>query len=395
MKRIGIDARMMGKGYGIGRYVEQLVGGLLQNDSPEYEYIFFVQRNAVDELKTSVSIHGQKSNVIACDIPWYSWKEQMNMPQIIREARVDLMHFPHWNVPLAYHDPFVVTIHDLTMYHYPRPEATTLGPVKFWVKDWAHRLAVKHAVGQAQLVIATSEYTKQDIVATLGIEKEKIAVVYQAPFENLKEGALNPANACESADDANISNLELICKKYDIKKPYVLYVGAAYPHKNLERLIEAWGLFEETYSVDHQLVLVGKEDYFYRRLMSSIEYRVSSIKYIGSVSDDDLSALYQSASLFVFPSLYEGFGIPPLEAMVHNVPVISSNRACLPEVLGEAALYFDPESPSDISDKIQLGLKDMEIRSTLRQNAKHELQRYSFESFMRQTMNAYAMALEK
>ena len=373
--RIGIDARMIGSGYGIGRYIEQLVTHLLKIDN-ENEYVFFVMEHGTWNME-QLRVKCKMSNVkcVPVRIPWYSWKEQVKLKPIIKKAKVDLMHFPHWNVPLTYNDPFVVTIHDLIMFHYPRPEATTLGPLKYWAKDRAHRLVIRHAVRAAKHILTTSEFTKQDVHKTLAVPLEKMTTTYQAPFGD---------------KESRIRNQELgINSKFQIQKTYVLYVGAAYPHKNLEGLLKAWTIFQEKYGGEYQLVLVGKEDYFWRRLMSNVKCQMSNVVCTGFVSDVELGELYKSASLFVMPSLYEGFGLPPLEAMAHDVPVVSSNRTCLPEVLGEAALYFDPENYEQMAEVMWRGLTDEDVRFALKENAREELKRYSGNKLAEETLRAY------
>ena len=381
--KIGIDARMFGKGFGLARYVEQLILHLAEIDE-ENEYVFFVKdEGQMKELRASrfrpkadQPLAGNFKIVVA-DIPWYSLQEQLHFKKIIKQANVDLMHFPHWNVPFLYNDPFVVTIHDLIMYHYPRPAATTLGPLRFWLKDKVHRFVVKHAVGKAKHIFVTSEFTKQDVHETLGVPNKKMTVTYQAPFT--------------SGNGQVAMNREHILNKYGITKPYAMYVGAAYPHKNLERLIEGWQKMQEEHGDEHRLVLVGKKNYFYERLQSRVA-EVDSVILTGFVSDDELSVLYDNAHLYVFPSLYEGFGLPPLEAAAHNVPVVSSNRTCLPEVLGEGALYFDPESLEHMPEMIWKGLSDEDIRHELRQRAQTNLQRFSWNKLALDTKNAYIKA---
>ncbi len=368
--KIGIDARMMSSNFGIGRYVQQLVKHLLEIDS-EDEFVFFV-RDARDlTLDPSPTRRGDLK-VVEADIPWYGWEEQVKFKKIIDKEKVDLMHFPHWNVPLLYNKPFVVTIHDLTMYHYPRPEATTLGPIKFWLKDKAHRLVVRHAVKRAKKIIVTSEFTRHDVHDTLKVPMEKMVVTYQAPFESQK----------------SVKFIKSI--KSVIDGEYVLYVGAAYPHKNLEGLIKAWKIFNDKYGMDYKLVLVGKRNYFYNQLFNNrpIE-QYNNVIYKDDVSDTELVSLYTNASLFVFPSLYEGFGLPPLEAMAHSVPVVSSNRSCMPEVLGEAALYFDPENYEQMADVIYQGLTNEEVRFVLKNNAIELLKTYSWEKLARETTSVY------
>lgn len=374
---IGIDARMMGKGFGLGRYVEQLTSHISVGDH-ENEYVLFV--------KPDFQHQSQNSHIksIIADVPWYTLDEQINLPGIIKKAGVDLMHFPHWNVPFLYRGPFIVTVHDLTMYHYPRPEATTLGPVRFWLKDKAHRFLVRHAVKKAEHIIVTSQFTKQDVHETLGVPFEKMTVIYQAPFRG--------NNNFQVTHDNHPSNLPS-----QISKPYILYVGAAYPHKNVARLIEAWKIFEEKYKDTYQLVLVGKENYFWKRMLNTAglnqgtpnDQRSQSIVFFGFASDEELEVIYKNASLFVFPSLYEGFGLPPLEAMVRGIPVVSSGASCLPEILGEAAMYFDPEDSGDMARAIEEALMNEDIRTELKLNARQELARYSAERMALQTRQVY------
>lgn len=394
---------MFGPGFGLARYTQQLVKNLLEIDL-ENQYVLFFRNCDIKEFKAGAN---KNVKIVVADIPWYSVAEQVRFKNIIKKQKVDLMHFPHWNVPLFYNDPFVVTVHDLIMYHYPRPEATTLGPVKFWIKDKLHRIVLGHAVKKAKHIIVTSEFTKQDVHETLGVELEKMTVTYQAPFtqkhENTKTPGLMASKHSAEGGSASLGtpwavggeNTRLDGLKtrkhtidFEITKPYVLYVGAAYPHKNLEGLLRTWDLFEDKYDDEYQLVLVGKEDYFYNNLKCKISNLKSAI-HLGFVPDDELVELYSNASLYVFPSKYEGFGLPTLEAQQYGVPVVSSNASCLPEVLGESALYFDPESVEQMADTIHQGLTNEEIRFQLKQNARENLKRFSGEGLARSTLGVY------
>lgn len=366
---IGIDARMLGpKAGGLGRYIQELLNHVLRIDT-ENTYIVFLRKENWDLVPEGNS---QVKKVLA-DIPWYSWKEQVFLPSILKKHPVDLMHFPHWNIPLLYTKPFVVTIHDLTMYHYPRGEASTHGRVVYWIKNLLSHVVVKHAVRKARKILVPTEFTRQDVRKTLGMPMEKMVVTYLAPFT--KSSSISPT---------------LDLNKNRIHKPYVLYVGVAFPHKNLEGLLKAWNIFEHKYGSEYQLVLAGKKNYFYNRLLElPLMEDLQHVIYTDFVPDEELPCLYKQASLFVFPSLYEGFGLPPLEAMQYGVPVVSSNRSCLPEVLGEAALYVDPENYEQMADMIYLGLTNHDIRFELQRNAKEELKRYSWERTARQTLEAY------
>lgn len=363
---------MYGHGFGLARYVEQLVKHLQKIDH-ENQYVLFLRKDNFDHLELTAD----NFKKVLADIPWYSWREQLQFKHFIKKQKVDFMHFPHWNIPLFYKDPFVVTIHDLIMFHFPRAEATTLGPITFWLKDRVHRWVIKNAVKNAKQIIVTSEFTKNDVNKTLGVPLEKMTVTYQAPFKYEKAIV---------ADD-----VYPILTKFGINKPYILYVGSSYPHKNLEGLLKAWKIFKDKYEHDYQIVFAGADSYFYKRLVKSAEAQAvkDSFIFTGLVNDYELCALYRKASLYVFPSFYEGFGLPPLEAMTYGVPVASSNFSCLPEVLGEAALYFDPESPEQMADVINKGLTDKNIVFELKQRAIQELQKYSNEKLVEKTLHVY------
>lgn len=384
--KIGIDARMLGVGFGLARYVQQLVLNLdvlpttdtfvLFLRKQNWDSVQFIEECVLTEKQPdTIYVHKNKCIKVLADIPWYTMQEQVQFAHIIKKQQIDLMHFPHWNVPLMYGDPFVVTIHDLIMYHYARPQATTLGPLKFWLTDKAHRLVVSHAVKKAKEIIVTSEFTKQDVHHTLSVPLKDMTVTYQAPYPILS-----------SLVDAN----ELL-KTLGITKPFVMTVGSAYPHKHLEGLVQAWQVFEERYGTDYQLVFVGKDSYFYDQLKQSKV--VAGLKtppvFTGFLSDQDLSLLYKKAKLYVFPSLYEGFGLPPLEAMAHGLPVVSSNRSCLPEVLGEAVLYVDSEQTVQMAEALHTALTNLDLRYQLTQAGYQEIKRYSWKHLALQTLEIY------
>ncbi|OIO18274.1 MAG: hypothetical protein AUJ23_04125 [Candidatus Magasanikbacteria bacterium CG1_02_32_51] len=371
--KIGIDARMLSSAFGIGRYVQQLILELQKIDKENQYVLFLRQENFAD-----VKITNSNFSKVLADVAWYTLQEQKEFLYILQKNPVDLMHFPHWNIPYFYKGKFVVTIHDLTMYHFPRPEASTLGHLKFWFKDQAHRQLISHLVKKADHIIATSEFTAEDIVKTLGVARNKITVTYQAPFalDNLVE----------------IDN-EDILQKFNINKKFVLYVGAAYPHKNLEKLLESWKLFIEEKSREYELILVGKDNYFYQKLKEKF-VNSENVIFTGFANDNDLIRLYKKASAFVFPSFYEGFGLPPLEASLYSVPVASSNASCLPEVLGESAMYFDPNSAEQMSDVLSTVLTDENIRFELKRAGRENLQRFSWEKLARQTREVYNTAIK-
>ncbi|MBT3948706.1 glycosyltransferase, partial [Candidatus Parcubacteria bacterium] len=176
--RIGIDARMFGPGYGLGRYVEQLIKHLEKNDR-ENEYVVFMKNDTWDLWKPKYD----NFKKVKANIHWYTFAEQLKLKSIIKKEQIDLMHFPHWNIPIFFNDPFVVTIHDLTMFHFARPEASTRSRLIFWLKDKVHRWVVGRVVKKALHIITTSDFTKQDVHRTLSVSLDRMTTVYQSPFQ--------------------------------------------------------------------------------------------------------------------------------------------------------------------------------------------------------------------
>lgn len=371
--KIAIDARMYGKGFGLARYVESLVHGLEQYPS-DFSYTLYLKPESIEAYRKA----GGTLEVIEAPFEWYGWEEQTKFLSVLHAGTHDLMHFPHWNVPVLYRRPYIVTIHDLIMFHFPRYEATTRSYPVYWIKDKVHRLVVKHAARDAKEIITTSQFTKTDIISTLGIAEEKIKVIYQAPHQESVQG----------------KTWDELQHRYTIQRPYVLYVGAAYPHKNLKRLVDAWNIAQESFS-GYELILIGKPSAFYADLKEYIEKKsIQNIRMLGFVEDEELPLLYAHARAVVFPSLYEGFGLPPLEAIRVGTPVIAASTASLPEILGEAAYYVNPEEVGHIAQGIIAVLGNEDIRSELKLQGRLHIQRFSAEMFIKNTLKVYKETLE-
>lgn len=383
--KIGIDARMLGPEQGgIGRYIQQIITNFntetLQHANT-VNFIVFLRQNNWNLVPESPNI-----KKVLADIPWYGWREQFLLPKILKKEKVDLMHFPHWNIPLFYNEPFAVTIHDLLLLHFPTRASSTLGPITYFFKNLAYRTVLNHAIKKAKQIITPSEFTKNDIIKTFNIPAEKITAIHLAP------------TTVDSRLTIDYNNFQTIADKYKISKPYVLYVGVAYPHKNLEGLVEAWKMFCAEHGNNYQLVLAGRKNYFYERLENSTkalqhQNAAAPVVFTGFVPDEELPVLYQNASLYVFPSFYEGFGLPPLEAMQWGVPVVSSNAACLPEILGNAAEYFDPHDFQAINMAISRGISDDNLRRTLKLNGEKLIHNYDWKKTARITLAVYGKVL--
>lgn len=376
--RIGIDARFYGAaGRGLGRYVSELIRWLERIDR-ENDYVVFLRADNFDEYEPS----NPRFRKVLAEFPWYGWKEQLIYPIFLRRFALDLMHFPHFNVPALTPCPFVVTIHDLILFRYPTRRATTLNAAMYGLKYAAYRLTIALAAWRARAIITVSECTKRDIVKSLKVKPERVTVTYEA------------------ADGVEIGQLT-IPGTYDpsakgIVKPYFLYVGNAYPHKNLERLLEVFATLRKD-GLDAQLVLVGKMDHFYLRLKLEAErlglLASDEVIFYGYAEEAELAELYRRARAYVFPSLLEGFGLPPLEAMRYGTPVAAAGSSCLPEILDDAAVYFDPEDVGDMAKAMRRVYGDEALRQRLAERGKLRVARFSWRECAERTYRTYLSSL--
>jgi len=379
--RIGIDARLLGPktaGGGLGRYIAELVNEIKEQDH-ENEYVLFLRKSNWDECPDAPNF-----KKVEADIPWYSLAEQARLPKIIDEENLDIVHFPHFNVPIKLETPFVVTIHDLILLEYPTRRASTLGPIKYFIKQLAHKKVLSNAIINAKTIIVPSDYTRKSILKFYPkTNPEKIKLIYEG-VTPLDIGAGDP--------DKDKKFLE----EQKITKPYLLYVGNSYPHKNLYTLVRA---FQDVLDKKPglQLVLVGQKNYFSERLereTRELGLEVpKEVNFTGFIEDEDLPRLYRNASLYVFPSLLEGFGLPPLEAMSYDLPVATSNASCLPEVLGASAIYFDPKDIEDMARVILEGLDNESLRKTLIKAGEIQTQRYCWPRMAKDILEIYQKSL--
>lgn len=384
--RIGIDARFFGPvGKGLGRYTERLIQNLehiaeerVQQTHDDagtpLEFVVFLRKENFDIYQPSSA----KFKKVLADFRWYSLAEQLFFPPLILMERVDLMHFPHFNVPALTPCPFVVTIHDLILFRFPTRRASTLNAFTYWIKYGAYRLTIALAAWRARAIITVSEYTKLDIVRALKVKPERVTVTYEA------------ADGVEGGQLSIPGTFKLETK--NIVRPYFLYVGNAYPHKNLERLLEVFSSLRKS-GLDAQLVLVGKIDHFYESLRLEAK-RLGLLEgndavFYGFAEESELAELYRQARAYVFPSLLEGFGLPPLEAMRYGTPVAASGSSCLPEILDDAAIYFDPEDSNDMAGVMRRIFLDTELRAELAAKGKSRVARFSWRECAERTYQTY------
>jgi len=384
-RKIGIDARFYGPvGKGLGRYTKEIVDNILKMDTNNYYVIFLSPQNY--NLFNCTNKNVKK---VLVKSRWYSWQEQIIFPWQIYKEKLDLLHFTHFNVPIFVKTKFIVTIHDLILTKFATKKASKLNPWYYRLKYFAYKLVISRAIKRAKKVIAVSEFTKKDIEKKFKAKSEKIAVIY--------EGVIDFSGFNLEKEDVQFSDKKLLSSYNIDDKRYLLYVGNAYPHKNLEGLLEVFKKINKDFP-SLLLVLVGKKDYFYKKIINynkDIGLDFSKVIFTGYISDKDLQILYKKALTYVFPSFYEGFGLPPLEAISQGCPVLSSNQASLPEILQDAALYFNPYNSIDFYEKMKKIIKNKHLRQELINKGEDVVKQYNWYSSAHDTYKLYLEELKR
>lgn len=371
--RIGIDARFFGPrigGGGIGRYVSELVNHLQEIDHTN-EYVIFLKRENFHEF---VVTRGNFSKKMV-DVPWYSVAEQIVMPREIAQSRVDFMHYPHWNVPIFSRVPFIVTIHDLILLEDPSSaRATTHGPLVHAAKTIGYRAVLERAVHGSRHIITVSEASRRSILQHFKIRPAKVTVVH------------NGVNTPVEGKNVSLRDLGVV-------EPFILYVGNMYPHKNLDVLLDAFAGAQAQHP-GIQLVIAGKFDEFGRRLQEhaiELGFGNGEVRFLNLPTDEELGALYHHAALLAYPSRIEGFGIPPVEALLAGTKVMASNASSMPEILGEYVRYVDPDDSDDMAKVMLDAVERPEKWAGMKEKGADFAKRYSWAKAAKQTLETYLM----
>lgn len=350
-----IDGRLFSANYGIGRYTFELFRQfVILRPFWKFTLILHPEEHAKHSFPASVT-------VIECDAKIYSFAEQTKFLSVLNSINADITWFPHFAMPLLFHKPFVVTVHDLTLSKFPGKKKNS------FLHRFAYTAVLNKALHQSKAIFAVSEYTKNDIIHDENISSEKITVGYNAVGKEFLE---------------YISDESFSLKSMGISSPFFLYVGNWREHKNLLGLIQGFHQFLNKTNIPMQLVVTGKEDPLYPEFL---EYRKQhglekQVITPGLVSEKILMELYKRSKAFVFPSFYEGFGLPPLEAMAMGTPVIASSASCIPEICADAVLYFNPYIPEELATQMQAFITNPDIQTSLIQKGKDQVQKYSWKT---------------
>jgi len=339
--RIAIDARKL-RDFGIGTYIRNILIELSRLDRTT-EYVVLCRPDDID----SGDVLGQNFRMVPETAPLYSIAEQIKIPLSLAREKVRLVHEPHYVLPPAIQCRSVVTIHDCIHLMFPQYLPGKLAYVYAKGSMWA-------ASKKADRILTVSEASKRDILRFFDVPPEKVEVIYNA----IDERFLAPPNA---------ERMDLVRQRYQLDDPFVLYVGNIKPHKNIERLIDAFARARSQSPDGLKLIIIGDEISKYPGLRQSVhKHKLDKhVRFLGFQPMETLAAFYRLARAFVFPSLYEGFGLPPLEAMACGSPVVTSNVSSLPEVAGGAALLVDPYDEDAIAHGIVRAVTDETLRADL------------------------------
>ena len=370
--KVAIDIRRMTE-FGVGTYIRNVVRTLAQLDR-DSEYFLIGSSGKVAECGAlppnfhAVELAGGDDTL----------QGNLDFRAITKRIECDVVHIPHlfW-IPRGLSCPYVLTVHDLLEHMYGSRHASSL-------RRSLHFYLTRRVLRKAARVIAVSQFTKNEIHKLLEIEDDRIEVVYNAIDERFLHGHATEADR------------DLIAQRYLVNYPFILYAGAIRPHKNVVRIIEAFSalkseLQKEDQYPDLKLIIIGDDLSSHPRLRRTVVRSAvqNDVRFLGFVPIEVLRIFYDVAKVFVFPSLYEGFGLPPLEAMAHGTPVVTSNTSSLPEVAGNAALLVNPENVLEIRRGLHRALLDPVLRARMKQRGYEQAQRFSWTTSVSRILEIY------
>lgn len=350
--RILFDARMLDRFHGIGRYVYNLVCWGLEHHK-EVEVAVLSRR---PERWSEALQRWPRLSVFACASLPFSWQEQIEIPRRIHRYAPDLVHFPSLAVPLWCPVPYVVTVHDLIPWHFGRRiHRLYLSTISRWTTRRARR------------VVAVSRYTATELQHRLGLSEAHLRTIFNGGLDGQELGTA-PAGL-------------------PFSQPYVLCVTNPRPHKNLDVLLDVW----QNRVFPCELLVVGPASEAMRTRLSGVH----RVRLLSDVSDSHLAVLYRNALAVVVPSLYEGFGLPALEALQCGAPLICSDSTSLPEVVGEAGLYFDPHDREQLASRLTELVQSSALRAELSAMGPPQAAKFSWERSAREHWELYGEVLRR
>jgi glycosyltransferase involved in cell wall biosynthesis len=378
--RIGLDARFLTHPQrgGFKSYTENLVAALAKLDT-ENEYVLYVDRPIIDQtcLPTQPNF---ESRVVSGLLPIVGmpWREQVGLVRQISRDRIDVFHSLCLTAPLNLSCPLVITVHDMIWAARENFTSKKSWSLKRRLLDWYDYLVPKYAIRKASAIITVSHASKKSIVELLGLQSDKVVVTYEAAGKDFRK-------------ISGQEHVGAVRKKYNLPSGYILALGAADPRKNIKTLIQAYGLLPESLREKNQLVIVWTHPFLAYEVSRQVDELNlgQNVRFLQQVPNEDLVLLYNAAALFVFPSRFEGFGLPLLEAMSCGAPVIAADNSSIPEIAGEAAMYFDALDPQTMTDAMTQTLGDGKTRADLIQKGLARAGTFSWERCANETLQVY------
>ena len=372
--KIAIDARALGW-EGIGRYTRNLLLNLAGLNN-SHRYIALISKENADVF-SALQKHLPKGKVAGFQVDgsYYSWREQVVLPWQLMNVKADLFHFTHFNVPLLFRKPYVVTIHDCTRFNFPGQQRQGL------FQQVAYEAVFASACARAEGIITVSKSTREEL-SRLPIKiKKGVSVIYEGVEDVFQQ-------------EVDASVMEKLRMLIGTDQKYILYVGVWMSHKNIERLIKAFAVAMRRVP-DLKLVITGKPKRGYIAVSRAVhEYGLRDhVIFPGFVPDYLMPALYQRAVCLVFPSLYEGFGLPALEALASGAPVVASNVTSLPEILGSSAVFVNPENVDSIAGGIEKLLTDDALSRKLVAKGREQAKKFSWETCAQEHVRVYERSI--
>jgi glycosyltransferase involved in cell wall biosynthesis len=363
--RVAIDARKI-HDFGIGTYIRNLLRHLARVDHTSE----FVLLCGEADLGVAAQL-GPNFRAVLEPSPNYSIREQVHVPWVLRREKPDVYHAPHYVLPAGVRCPSVVTIHDCIHLMFPQYLPNRLAYAYARAQMWS-------AARRSDCILTVSEASKRDILHLFNVPPEKIVVVYNAIDSHF---SVTPSEEAVAR----------VRERYQLDHQFVLYVGNIKPHKNLVRLIEAFDELRRNDLEDLKLLIIGDQISKTPALRRAVHRHKlhKHVRFLGYLSDDQLAILYRLAAVFVFPSLYEGFGLPPLEAMASGTPVVTSNVSSLPEVVGDAAVLVDPYDVDAIVDGLRRVLTNPAMAAEMRRKGIERAREFSWEQSVAKTWAVY------
>jgi glycosyltransferase involved in cell wall biosynthesis len=370
--KVAIDIRRMTE-FGVGTYIRNVVRTLGRLDH-ENKYFLFGSSDKVEEIGSLPS----NFHSVPLTAPERSVKGYREFRVAVKRLECNLVHIPNlFSVPRNLPSAYVMTVHDMLDHM-----SWAHGQNGFWRS--LHFQLTKRTLSGAARIFAVSNFTKSEIVKLFEIPAERIEVVYNAIDERFLRG------------HATAADRELIAQRYQVTYPFLLYAGRISPHKNVARMIEAFSALKTELEKDQEypdlkLIIIGDD------LSGNLELRrtvvrsgvQNDVRFLGFVPIEVLRIFYDEAKVFVFPSLYEGFGLPPLEAMAHGTPVVTSNVTSLPEVVGNAAVLVNPENVFEIMRALHKVLLDQALRERMKERSYQQASKFSWEESVRRILDVY------